>query len=168
VWDGKKETPYTEASGCHDCMCLYDGLMSVQEVRREFLSQGFVHSMIFACRSEETAIGFPSGGLFSQTMAKVLDKNKDVSIRDAVRQINELMKSRGFSQTCEAICRKDVLDIPMLASHIQGEKHALCIYDMCRSVIPEAMQEGITWNHIEPGSLKKAEPAHGPYGENAG
>jgi hypothetical protein len=137
VWNGKNEMPYCETPGYQDMLCLYDGMMSIQEIRQVLLKEGCVITTIFACCAGGTVIELPSNGLFTQSYTTLLKQKPDVTIRDAVRLINESIHKQGFEQgfeqTCEAICRRDVLDLPIMQPYIEGAKHALCLYDMCRS-----------------------------------
>jgi hypothetical protein len=135
VWNGKNEAPYFETPGYLDMICLYDGMMSIQEIRQGLLKEGCVITTIFACCAGGTVVELASNGLFTQSYTILLKQKPDVTIRDAVRLINESIHKQGFEQTCEVVCRRDVLDLPITQPFIEGAKHALCIYDMCRSKI---------------------------------
>lgn len=150
LWDGQKESPYAETGRIHDCVYLYDGRLSCQDVRREFLRLGFVHTMFFGCGSGEVAFTSTNGGLFTQSLDAVLKQDPQVTIRDAVCLVNQSMHSQGFDQNCEVVARRDVLDLPLLTSTVKDAPHVLCMYDICRTPIPESGAKTGKWHRIKP------------------
>ena len=164
VWNGTKEEIYLDTPKVHDCICLYDGMLSVQELRRELHREGFVVTILFACSPGQKSIGFPTGGVFSQSLQRLLIHDPDITIRDAVRLLNVSLHSQGFEQTCEAVCRRDVLDLPFMKASIPGAKHAICTFDMCRTPIPESMRKATKWHRLKPGEFA---PSSNVSGKNA-
>ena len=136
IWDGYKEQEYIENTKIHDCMVFHNSeLILVQKVRKQLLTKGFVPTIIFACKqgesSHEIEINGKCYGVFSYYYTEVLGIPK-ITYREAIKRINELIKTSGISQTCEIICRVDILDME-INNKIEGQKHCSMTFDMCRS-----------------------------------
>ncbi len=137
IWDGYTQQDYFEDSTIHDCMVFQNSeLVSVQKLRNDVLSQGCLPTIIFACQrgcsSNEIEINGKWHGVFTYHYTEVLGM-PNLTFRDGIRRINELIKARGIYQICEIICREDVLDMEMNLDSIKGEKHCIMTFDMCRS-----------------------------------
>lgn len=153
LWDGHDEVPYVETNRIHDCIYLSDGMVSCQELRREYLRLGFVCTMFFGCGSGQVAVTSTNGSVFTQAFFAVLKSNPQVTIRDAVCRVNQSMHAQGIDQKCEVITRRDVLDLPYASSSVKDKIHVCCIYDMCRTPIPETERKNFKWHRINAGSL---------------
>lgn len=138
VWDGTTEVDYLDEGSGHDCVISSDGeLLSVQKRRREILENNNVPTVVFACKRGETVMEQPIGGkvrgVFSHCWRALLEHDPNVTFRDAVRLVNECMKQNGVKQTCEVVCREDVLDMGVMCSSLDDAAHVLMFLDMCRT-----------------------------------
>lgn len=137
VWDGSTIMRYWPTKG-HDCVVLNDGLVSVQNIRRDCILSGVEPIVIFSCKRGMPSyeVKFPNGkwgGLFTQSYLKVLDENPNVNIKDLITKTNNEMSKTGLNQTCEVICRKVLLDMEYLHGKHPGVGIAYLQYDMCRT-----------------------------------
>ena len=138
VWDGETERDYEDDPSMHDCMVAADEeLVSVQKRRAEVLQKGIVPTIIFACKrgqkAEERAINGKMRGVFSYCWTRLLASNPDVTFRDGVRLVNEVMKQKGLYQQSEIVCRSDILDMQVSACNIGDAAHVTMFLDMCRT-----------------------------------
>jgi hypothetical protein len=138
IWDGTTEVDYADEDSGHDCM-ISSGweLLSVQKCRREILENNNVPTVVFACKRGETAMEQPIGGkvrgVFSHCWRALFEHDPNVTFRDAVRLVNEVMKQNELKQTCEVVCREDVLDMSVTCSSLDDAAHVLMFLDMCRT-----------------------------------
>lgn len=153
LWDGHRESPYAETNRVHDCVYFYDGMVSCQDVRNEFLRMGYIHTMFFGCGSGEVAMTSTSGGLFTQSLDNVLKKDPHVTIRNAVCMVNQAMHAQGVDQNCEVVTRRDVLDQALMDSTVADAPHVIFIYDFCRTPISAEDRKNVRWHRIKPGEF---------------
>jgi hypothetical protein len=135
IWDGHMVTLYRKTK-YHDCMVLYDGLVSVQNLRRDCIISGIEPIIIFGCKSGMPSyeVNYPEqgwGGLFTQSLVKVIDRG--ITIRDLITKTNAEMKKSGLNQICEVVCRLNLLDIEYLPGKHHGKKIVYFQFDMCRT-----------------------------------
>jgi hypothetical protein len=136
VWDGRTDVAYVEDPIWHDCFVPVDMRpVSVQKLRRLMLRKNVVPTVVYACKAGETAEewdfdGAP-GGVFTHCWLKVLDWDSAVTLRDAVRVTDEAMRDLGATQTCEVVCREDVLDLAVF-TELPSEVHLTMVFEMCR------------------------------------
>lgn len=135
IWDGNVIEPYHKTK-YHDCMVLQDGLVSVQNLRRDIIKSGVEPIVIFSCKPGMPSfeVNFPDsgwGGLFTQSLLKMI--NPCISLRDLITKTNTEMKKSGLNQICEVTCRLDMLDITYLTGTHNGKKIIYLQYDMCRT-----------------------------------
>lgn len=137
VWDGLTLIRYRPPKG-HDCVVLPDGLISVQNIKRDFILQGWEVIIIFSCKSGMPSyeVNFPGdkwGGLFTQNLIKVHNENPGITIRNIITKTNVEMNKSGLDQTCEVICRQNLLDTKYMTGKHPEKKIALFQFDMCRT-----------------------------------
>jgi hypothetical protein len=137
VWDGTTEVDFVDEGSGHDCMISSDGeLLSVQKCRQEILENNNVPTVVFACKRGEKAKEQPIGGkvvgVFSHCWTALLEHDPNVTFRDAVRLVNEVMKQNRVKQICEVVCREDVLDMGVMCSSLDDAAHVLMFFDTCR------------------------------------
>jgi hypothetical protein len=137
LWDGLTLIRYRPTKG-HDCLVIPDALISVQNVRRDFILQGWEPIVIFSCKRfmpsyEVCYPGDKWGGLFTQSIIKVWDENPKITIKDIITKTNIEMSISGLDQMCEVVCRQNLLELEYFTGIIPGKKIALFLYDMCRT-----------------------------------
>lgn len=146
VWNGAEEILYMEPTH-HDCMVIYDGgLISVQNLRKNFLEKGdIVPTIIFACQVGkpaywETLSDGTRRDVFLSHWNQTILTNPKIIFRDAITTVNQRMMEElafdGREQQAEIICRKDVLDKSVFLS-ISRKKHFVMSFDMCRTPHPD-------------------------------
>jgi hypothetical protein len=135
IWDGTSITPYLPTKG-HDCVVLTDGLISVQNLRRDCIVSGKEPIVIFSCKRDMPSYelqyqGQGWGGLFTQSMINVFYPG--ITIKELIKQINIEMKKTGLDQVCEVICRLNQLKLEYLTGNYKGKNIVYLSYDMCRT-----------------------------------
>ena len=132
VWDGRREGIYRQ-NEWPDCMVTYDmGLISVQAIRKVLIAKGVVPSVVFACKSGQTAMEGRYNSIFTHCWDTIWKHNPTITLRQQVSLTNRLIAKRGFSQRCETVCRADLLDRRLWAKPPDAA-HCLMVFDMCRT-----------------------------------
>lgn len=135
TWDGVYLKAYRPPKG-HDCAIFEDGMISVQNARRDFIESGFEPIVIFSCKSGTPSyqVNFPGqgwDGLFTHSLWKVL--KRDLKLKDLIRQTNIEMRKSGLIQECEVICKLKYLFRKYRKLNKRGENVICLQYDMCRT-----------------------------------
>jgi hypothetical protein len=135
IWDGISVAPFYPTKG-HDCVVLTDGLVSVQNLRRDCIISGKEPIVIFSCKRHMPTyeVNYPVhgwGGLFTQSMTKVLYPG--ITIKELIKQTNAEMNKSGLIQVCEVICRLNQLKLEYLTANHKGKKILYMQFDMCRT-----------------------------------
>jgi hypothetical protein len=135
VWDGMELRRYWPTEW-QDCIVTYDmKLISLQRLRYFAMGNGFETIFIFPCKIGEASIeleipGSGIWGLASYCRDKILDK--EITVRDFIFNVNQLVDQMGFNQFSEVICRKEVLDCKLLSPKYKSKPFLLNIVDICR------------------------------------
>jgi len=135
IWDGTSIKEYHTTEG-HDWAVLTDGLISVQNLRRDCINAGGEPIVIFSCKRGMPSyeVNSPStgwGGLFTQSMTKVMYSG--IKIKELIRLTNIEMEKSGLNQICEVICRLNLLNQKYLKPNLKGKKLQVMVFDMCRT-----------------------------------
>lgn len=135
IWDGTSVTEY-QPTDVHDCAILTDGLVSVQNLRRDCINAGFEPIVFFSCKGGMPSyhVNFPAigwEGLFTQSMWNVFYRG--ITIKELIEQINAEMKKTGLNQVSEVICRLELLNSIYLTEYFKDKKIAYLTFDMCRT-----------------------------------
>jgi hypothetical protein len=136
IWDGSSVSLY-RSTKYHDYVVMQDGLISVQNLRRDCILSGVEPIIIFSCKPGMSSfeVNYPDhgwGGLFTQSMVKVMYRG--ITVRDLISKINIEMNKSGLNQICEVVCRLKFLDIEYLTGNYLGNKIAYFQFDMCRTL----------------------------------
>lgn len=135
IWDGTDITDYHPTKG-HDCAVLTNGLVSVQNLRRDCINAGGEPIVIFSCKRGRPSyeVNFPNtgwGGLFTQSMTKVTYPG--ITIKELIKLTNAEMRKSGLNQICEVICRLNLLNLKYLTPNTKGKIIQCMVFDMCRT-----------------------------------
>lgn len=134
TWDGVTKQKYVEDTLSDDFTVMHNlELQSISKIRNLVIASGAIPTIIFACKSGQSAkeieINGRFNGAFSYYYNRMIDLPK-LTFKDAISRINEQLIASVENQTSEIICREDVLEMEMKG--INGEKHCLLVFDMCR------------------------------------
>lgn len=135
-WDGNRLSLYRPTQ-FKDYMVLHDGLLSVQEVRDKCITSGAEPIILYSCKPGMPSyeISYPGGecnGLFTRSMTNVTEQYPHIKLSKLVTKTNAEMKKSGLNQTCEIVCRLDMLHREYL-SNLKTEIITFIVLDMCRT-----------------------------------
>lgn len=110
-------------------------LQSVQKIRNLVIAEGALPTIIFACKRGQSAHEIEINGEWHGAFTyyfNLIPGTSNITYKDGIKRINNLLKASGNEQISEIICREDVLEMKMNSTNIKGEKHCVMIFDMCR------------------------------------
>lgn len=157
VWDGQRVIKHEEDDTVQEYLCLYDGPVSLRDLRAEYTRRRCISTVFYACQMGCRTTGSAKGGMFTTHLGKLIKHDRNITFRDAVRLVNSTEAFRRVKQRCEVVCREDVLDLPVMNASVPDSINVVQIIDACRTPLPDGVP-------IRQQSGDKA-PSHPPTGK---
>ncbi len=138
VWNGITQKDY-QWDGRHDCAVTYDNhLISVQKVRQYSIGKGLEPVVVFTCQMGQPSVEVNLAdegwrGLGSYCFTKVMTENPDITFRNLITRMNDLIAEMGFDQVSEVICNEELLDHSVRNEPPYSKTVFMMFFDICRT-----------------------------------
>ena len=138
VWDGILEAPYLHTNNLKEYICLYDGPVALFDDNTINNYPDCICTIFYACKRGHMTLGSSSnGGLFTSSLISLMHANSNITFREAVHIMNDSRSFLDVNQRCEVMCRRDVLDLPVMRAQVSDAANIVMFIDACRTPLPE-------------------------------